>query len=59
MRVSTNARRGRDLAKGLFEGEWFPDMPAEKKRAAAIGICVLLLVGLGGTIALLWLTHSF
>jgi hypothetical protein len=57
MRVSTNARRGKDLAKGLFEGEWLPDVPAEKKRVTAIGMCVLLLVGVGGTIALLWFTH--
>jgi hypothetical protein len=59
MRVSTNARRGNDLAKGLFEGEWFPNVPAEKRRTAAIGMFVYLLVGVGGTIALLWLTHSF
>ena len=59
MRVSTNARRGKDLAKGLFEGQWFPDVPAEKKRATAIGMCVLSLLGVGGAIALLWLTHSF
>ena len=59
MRVSTNARRGKDLAKGLFEGEWFPNVPAEKKRTAAIVMCVYLLVGVGGTIALVWLTYSF
>jgi hypothetical protein len=47
------------LPRGLFEGEWFPNVPAEKKRTAAIGMCVYLLVGGCGTIVLLWLTDSF
>jgi hypothetical protein len=59
MRVSTNARRGSDLAKSLLAGEWLPDIPPEKKRAATLGACVISLLGVGGAIALLWLTHSF
>ncbi len=59
MRVSTNARRGRDLGKGLFAGEWLPDIPPESKRAAVLGICAISLLGVGGAIALLWFTHSF
>jgi hypothetical protein len=48
-RVSTNARKASDLRKPLFSGEWFPGVPAEQKKRAAVafvGVVAVASVGL-------------
>jgi hypothetical protein len=55
MRVSANARRGRDLDKPLGS-EWFPDVAPERRRAAAVRFVLFMAVFGGGGIALgIWI----